>query len=229
MATAQQNPAPVRNRNRATHVIAATLGLLVGVGSLEHGLLECMQGPAPTPGLLVNALGRGYPWTTWKDGGEGALTILPTFLSSGIAASLLGVLMIALALRGLRSKHGPILFLGLGVMSTLTGGGVAQVALILLTWSVARQIHSPLTIWSRVSRSGFPEALMRIWPYTLFLSVALFLTALEIAIFGYVPGVTDPVKRLHTCWTALAAALAMYVISVCSAFAHDCRESELRS
>jgi len=221
MVTAQQNSSSVRNSHRATHVLAATLAILAGVGSLEHGLLECMQGWAPTQGPLVNALGRGYSWTTWKDGGEGAFTLLPNFLSSGIAASLLGVLMIAWALRGIRLKHGPIIFLGLGTMSFLTGGGVAQVVLILLTWSIAWLIHSPLMLWNRFFPPQFLKALGKIWPCTLFLSVALFLVALEIAIFGYVPGITDPVKLLHTCWSVLATALTMCIISVCSGLAHD--------
>ena len=130
--------------NAATHVIASTLGVLVGIGSIDHGVLECLQGPRPTPSFIVNALGPGYSWTVWKQGGEGAFTLLPNFLVSGIVATLLGVVMIVWALRRLHSHHGPIIFLLLGVASFLTGGGVAQVVLFTLTWAVARKINAPL-------------------------------------------------------------------------------------
>jgi hypothetical protein len=226
MLTARQNSAPVLNCNKATHVLASTLGVLVGIGSVEHGVLECMQGLAPTPGLFVNALGRGYSWTTWKEGGEGAFTVLPNFLSSGITAGLLGVFMIAWALCGLRSRYGPSLFLCLGAMSFVTGGGVAQAVLILLTFSVAKEIHSPLAFWRRVFPRQFLKTLGRFWAYTLITSVALFLVALEIAIFGYIPGVANPVTLLHACWTVIAAALAIYIISVSSGFAHDAAKAD---
>src|SRR5271166_3592451 len=129
------------NVNAATRAIASTLGVLVGIGSIDHGVLECLQGPRPTPGFIVNALGPGYSWTVWKQGGEGAFTLLPSFLLSGIVATLLGVLMIVWALRFLPSRHGPIVFLFLGMASFFTGGGVAQVVLFTLTWTVATRIH----------------------------------------------------------------------------------------
>jgi len=96
-----------RTVNSATGVIASALGVLVGIGSIDHGVLECLQGARPTPGLIVNALGPGYRWTVWKQRGEGAVTLLPTFLLSGIVASLLGAMMIVWALRRLDCITGP--------------------------------------------------------------------------------------------------------------------------
>ena len=209
------------NFNAATRAIACTLGVLVGIGSIEHGVLECLQGVRPTPGLIVNALGPGYSWTVWKQGGEGAFTLLPNFLLSGIAATLLGVLMTVWALRFLPSRHGPIAFLFLGLTSFLTGGGVAQVALLPLTWAVATGIHAPLAFWERLIPQRPRHILCVVWPWTLVASTLLFLLALEIAIFGYVPGVSDPSALLHVCWTCLALALALFLVSVSSGFACD--------
>ena len=207
--------------NSATRVLASTLGVLVGIGSIDHGVLECLQGARPTPGLIVNALGPGYRWTVWKQGGEGAFTLLPNFLLSGIVASLLGVLMIAWALRFLSSKHGPILFLLLGVISFLTGGGVAQVVLFTLTCGVATRIHASLGFSERLIPMSLRRIFGAFWPWTLGASTVLFLVALEIAIFGYVPGVQDQTELLHICWKILALALALYLISVCSGFVRD--------
>jgi hypothetical protein len=212
--------------NAATRVVASTLGVLVGIGSIDHGVLECLQGIRPTPGLIVNALGPGYRWTVWKQGGEGAFTLLPNFLLSGIVASLIGVAMIVWALCRLHSRHGPIIFLLLGVASFLTGGGVAQVVLFTLTWAAARKINAPLTFWRRTLPAPVRPALGRIWPWTLTASTILFLAALEIAIFGYVPGVSDPLELLHICWKILGVALALYLVSLFSGFIKD---SEVQS
>ena len=169
----------------------------------------------------MNALGPGYSWTVWKQGGEAAFTLLPNFLLSGIVATMLGVLMIVWALRFLPSRHGPIVFLLLGVTSFLTGGGVAQVVLFTLTWAVATRIHASLGFWERLIPKSSRHILGAVWPWALAASTLLFLVALEIAVFGYVPGISDQTALLHICWKILALALALYLISVCSGFACD--------
>lgn len=128
------------NFNAATCTIARTLGVLVGIGSIEHGLLECLQGFRPTPGLIINALGSGYRWTLWKQGGEGAFTLIPNFLVTGIVATLFGLLTIILSLRFIHSLYAPIVLLSLGVASFLTGGGVAQIVLFTLAWALATRV-----------------------------------------------------------------------------------------
>ncbi len=113
------------------------------------------------PDLIVNALGPGYRWTVWKEGGEGAFTLIPNFLVTGVVATLIGLAMIAWSLRFLHSPRGPTVFLILGVASFLTGGGVAQIVLFTLAWAVATQIVASLAFWRRLlPRSCTPTA----WP-----------------------------------------------------------------
>jgi hypothetical protein len=214
--------------NAATRTIASTLGVLVGIGSIEHGILECLQGPRPTPGLIVNALGPGYLWTVWKHGGEGAFTLLPNFLSSGILSCLIGVSMIIWALSHIKSRRGPIVFLSLGMLSFLSGGGVAQIVLFTLTCGVATRIRAPLVLWRHLIPAAARPPLSRIWPWTLTAATALFLAALEIAIFGYVPGVVDEQRLLHICWMLLGVALGLYLVSICSGFAEDIEAQDRR-
>lgn len=218
MAANDQNPASV---NAATRAVVSTLGVLVGIGSIDHGLLECLQGFNPTPGLIVNALGPGYRWTAWTEGGEPAFTLIPNFLVTGIVATLLGVFMIVWSLRFIQSAHGPGVFLVLGISSFLTGGGVAQVVLFALTWGVGTRILAPLTFSRRLIPPVVRPALGRFWPWTLAASVLSFLVALEIAVFGYAPGVSAQIDLQHICWSFLAVALTLYLFSVVSGFAHD--------
>lgn len=208
-------------RNGATHFVASSLGVLVGIGSIDHGLLECLQGSRPTPGLIVNALGAGYRWTVWKQGGEGAFTLIPNFLFTGSTATLIGLSMIVWSIRFMQAKHGPAVFLSLGVASFLSGGGVAQVLLLALTWGVATRIRASLAFWRRIIPHALRKAIGRIWPWTLGASIILFFAALEIAIVGYVPGVRDQIKILHTCWRILAIDLTLVLVSILSGFAAD--------
>ena len=228
MIDAKQDPLAPRIENAATRSIVSTLGVLVGVGSIDHGLLETLQGYRPTPGLIVNALGPGYTWSAWKEGGEAAFTLIPNFLVSGMVATSLGVLMILWALRWIQKKHGPAVFLLLGIASFLTGGGVAQVVLFTIVWGFATRIRTPLTFWRWLIPPPVRPALGTIWPWTLTVTTALFLAALEIAIFGYVPGVSNQMQLLHICWTLLPIALAFYLLSILSGFAHDIEKNPLK-
>jgi ABC-type Na+ efflux pump permease subunit len=205
--------------NEATRSIVSTLGVLVGIGSIDHGLLECLQGSRPTPGLIVNALGAGYRWTVWKQGGEGAFTLIPNFLITGIVATLLGLLVIVWSIRSMQTAHGPAVFLCLGVTSSLTGGGVAQILLLTLTWAVGTRIRASLAFWRWLIPRSICPVFGRVWPWTLGTSTVLFAIALEIAIFGNVPGVSEQTGILHVCWKILAIVLALFLVSILSGFA----------
>jgi hypothetical protein len=221
MTARKLDPSTPQIYNAATRTVVSTLGVLVGIGSIDHGLLETVQGNRLTPGLIVNALGSGYSWTVWKQGGEGAFTLIPNFLVTGILATSLGVLMILWALRFIHKKNGPAVFLLLGIASFLTGGGIAQIALFTIVWGFATRIRSSLAFWSWLIPPPLRPALGSIWPWTLTAATVLFLIALEIAIFGYVPGVTGQTELLHICWKILAVALTLYLMSILSGFAHD--------
>lgn len=235
--TGRNDTAAVGFYNAATRAIVATLGVLVGVGSIDHGLLECLQGNRATPGLIVNALGPGYGWTVWRQGGEGAFTLVPNFLATGILATLMGVALIVWSLRFIDRRHGTGVFLLLGVGSFLVGGGVAQVVLITLNWAVATRIRGSLGFWRWLIPAVARRALGGTWRWSLVGGTVLFLVALEIAVVGYVPGVTSQIRILHVCWTILAAALGLVLLSLVAGFAHDietraratCRRSDRRA
>ena len=153
----------------------------------------------------MNALGSGYRWSAWKEGGEGAFTLIPNFLVTGIMATFLGLLMILWALCFIQKEHGPAVFLLLGITSFLTGGGVAQVLLFTITWGFATRIRAPLTF----SRWLIPPPMR--------------------PTLGYVPGVTTQMQLLHICWTILGIALSFYILSILSGFAHDIEKNPVKS
>jgi hypothetical protein len=211
--------APIHNA--ATRAIVSTLGVLIGIGSINHGLLETLQGNRPTPGLIVNALGPGYRWTVWTQGGEPAFTLVPNFLLTGLLATFLGLLLILWSLRYIQRPHGPTIFLLLAVTSFLVGGGVAQVLIFTSNWAAATRIRASLGFWHWLIPAPARRVLSGLWRWTVAAGTILFLAGLEIAVVGYVPGVADQTRILHVCWGILLVALALFLLSYLSGFAHD--------
>jgi hypothetical protein len=78
--------------NRATKTIVSTVGVILGISGIDHGIFEILQGNQRTESLLINAIGPEH--IMWEHGGEGAFTILPTFLLTGILAITVGIAMI---------------------------------------------------------------------------------------------------------------------------------------
>ena len=207
--------------NAATRAVVSTLGVLIGIGSINHGLLESLQGNRPTPDHIVNALGPGYRWTVWTQGGEPAFTLVSNFLLTGLLATLLGLLLIAWSLRYIQRPYGPTVFLLLAVSSFLVGGGVAQVLLFTLNWVAATRIRASLGFWRWLIPVAARRVIGRLWRSTLAVGIVLFLAGLEIAVVGYVPGVSGQTRILHVCWAILLVGLALFLLSYVLAFAHD--------
>ena len=97
--------------NTATRAVASTLGILLGLSSINHGLLETLQGNHPTSGSFVKALGPGHSWTVWAHGSEPAFTLIHNFLLTGVLATIAGLLLIIWSLRFIHRRHGATIFL----------------------------------------------------------------------------------------------------------------------
>ncbi len=63
--------------------------------------------------------------------------------------------------------------------------------------------------------------LRAVWPWTLALTGAAWLFAIEIAIWGWVPGATDLDTRLAICWSSLGLSYLLIHVSYIAGFADD--------
>lgn len=86
----------------------APVGVIFGLSGMTHGLAETLQGDKPTGSLLINAIGAGSSWTRWSEGFEGAFTIVPNFLLTGILAMLVGLAIIIWSLGFVHRRHAPL-------------------------------------------------------------------------------------------------------------------------
>jgi len=204
--------------NRATKTIVSTIGVMLGIAGLNHGIFEILQGNKPTSGMIIQAIGPEL--NLW--GTEEAFTIVPNFLATGILAILVSLAIMVWAVSFVHKKYGPTVFILLFVLLFLVGGGIGQVVFFIPNWLVSTCINSPLKWWRKVLPEGIRRGLAKIWRITLPISALSFLIGLFIAITGFVPGVMDDESILAICWSfVFGGGLGMYLLTFVAGFADD--------
>jgi len=209
----------------AIRVIATTIGVLFGLFSgVNHGFFEILQGNTPTDGLFIHAIGESQKF--WPLGTEDAFTLIPNFMVTGILSIIVGLVIVIWAIWFLPSKHGRTVFLGLFILSFLVGGGIGQVAFFIPAWAFATRMDSPLTWWRKVLPRRTWSFFSRVWVVTLILATIVTLIGLEMAIFGFFPGVTDPESIQGVAMLFMLSAAILYVISFIAGLGHELRKME---
>lgn len=204
----------------ATRAIATAIGVFFGLFSgMNHGLFEIFQGNTPTNGLFIYAIGEAQRF--WPLGTEDAFTLIPNFLVTGIASMIVGLAIVIWSIWFLPIKHGRTVFMGLFILSFLVGGGIGQVAFFIPAWAFATRMDKPLTWWRKVlPRSSWP-LLSKLWMPMLVLSTLVMTIGLEMAIFGYFPGLTEPVAIQDRALLFVLLAAILYVLSFIAGFGHE--------
>ena len=211
--------------NRITKTIVSTISIILAIAGLAHGIPEILQGNTPTEGLIIQAIGPDN--RMWHYGTEEAFSLLPTYLSTGLAAIAISLVLIVWSLGFVHTKRGAtalgLLFIGL----FLFGGGIAaQVIFAPFVWAAARHINRPLDWWRKILPEGIRPALSKQLPVTLTLGSISFLIGLFIAITGYLPGQSDPEVILNICWAFIfIGGLGLFLVTFVAGFAHDIEQT----
>ena len=210
----------------ATRIIATVIGVFFGLFSgVNHGIFEVLQGNRPTGDLFIYAIGEAQRF--WPLGGELAFTLIPNFLLTGILSIVVGVAIVIWSLWFLSTRHGSTVFLGLFILSFLVGGGIGQAFFFIPASAFAMRIGKPLAWWRKVLPHNTWSFLSRLWPVTLVLMIVAMLITLEIGIFGYFPGATDPTSVESTAMLFLFLAVILCVASFVAGFGHELQRMEL--
>jgi hypothetical protein len=205
--------------NRATKTIVSTFGVILGIAGMNHGFFESLQGNTSTPGLIIQAIGPAQ--RMWLHGTEEAFSIIPNFLVTGILAMAVALLIMIWSVRYIQTKNGPTVFILLFVLLFLVGGGIGQIVFFLPVWAFSTRINKPLTWWQKVLPENVRRVLAKLWPFTLTVASGLFLLALEIAIFGFLPGVSDAEQKLYFCWSFLGFGWVILLFTFVAGIAND--------
>ena len=203
----------------ATRLIATTAGVIFGFSGFNHGFFEFLQGNTPTNGLLIHAIGEAQRF--WPLGTEDAFTLIPNFMLTGILSMVLGLTIIVWSIGYLHTRHGRTVFLSLFILLFLVGGGIGQLAFFIPAWAFATRLNKPLTWWKKVLPRSIWPFLSNLWIFTLVLASLLILIGLEIAIFGYVPGMTDPERIQNTALLLVLTSAILYVVTFIAGFGHE--------
>ena len=211
--------------NRTTRTIVSILGAFFAIGGIDHGVFEILHGNTPTSGLFIQSIGLANRF--WVYGTEDAFTIIPNFLLTGILAVTFSLTIMVWLAGFIQTRHGPAVFFLLFVCLFLVGGGVGQVFFFLPAWAVSTRINRPLSWWRKALPETTRRSLARLWPVTMTAGLLCFLVALEIAIFGYVPGVINPDLKNYICWSILAAGLVAILFTFVAGFARDIQDKRM--
>lgn len=214
------------SKNRAIRTTVAVFGILTGMAGIDHGLFEVLQGNVRPDSVMIEAIGPSQRF--WQYGTETALTVIPSFLISGILSIVFGALVVVWAVAFVHGKYGAAILLFITVTLFLVGGGFAPIVLSLLACAAATRINKSLRWWRShlpVTLRGF---LARLWPASLIALVVLFVVAVEMAIFGY------PLLRLFEADTTFSIQVTLgyimvglMLLSIVTGFAKDIqRQSE---
>jgi hypothetical protein len=209
--------------NRATRVVASTLGVLVGLAGIDHGIFEIFQGHVLPDAMMIAAIGPEQRF--WIYGEETALTIVPSFLISGILAVIFGVLVTLWAVGFIDRKHGAGIFMLLSIVLFLVGGGFAPIFMAVIASLTATRINKPLKSWRKVLPGGVRAFLGKIWLVVLVAFVLIFVFSVVAAIFGWPLTVFfDDETAFEHLNSISFVMVGMLLLSSLTGFAHDIQE-----
>jgi hypothetical protein len=206
--------------NKKTRITASVLGTLLGLaGIVNHGIFEVLQGNISTNGFYIEAISEAHRF--WLHGTEGAFTVIHNFLITGICVIFVGTAIIVWSLRYTHVKHWATVFLVLLILLTLVGGGIGHILLFLPTWALATRINKSLDWWERIMSALLRKTLSALWKYSLVTTTIFWLILMELGIFGYFPGQTDPDIILNIVYGFLFSTAILACITFICAFAGD--------
>lgn len=205
--------------NKAIRITVSGFGVILSLSGIVHGLFEVLQGNVKTESLMIHAIGESHKF--WAYGNEPALTIIPNFLITGLAAILISIITIIWSIKFMDKKCSAQVFLLLFIILLLVGGGVGQAVFFTLIWGFATRINKPLNWWNKVLPNSLKEVLSKFWWILLITSSSLVLFALEIAVFGYVPGIMKPDTVSLVMLSSLGCGFIFLIATFISGIYHD--------
>jgi len=155
----------------ATRVVATTFCVLVELAGIDHGIFEILQGNNPPGKILIEAIGPAPRF--WEFGTEPAVTIIPSYMVSGILTTVIGILVIIWSVFFIDRKHGAGTLMLLCILLFVAGGGFAPIFMAILGSLAASPINKPKTFWDRLLPQSLQRFLLRIWLGSLIALVAL--------------------------------------------------------
>jgi len=147
----------------AARLISSIFGMLAGVGGPVHGFGEILQGNVRPEGIIVNSWAVGPIATNM--GGEPGMTIVPSFLITGILTVLVSLAIVVWSAAFMRDRTAGRILLLLSVIMLLVGGGFGPPIIGILAGVAGTGIGRPSPWWSSRLSKGMWRSLVALWPW----------------------------------------------------------------
>ena len=209
--------------NLSTRITTSIIGILLAIaGLVNHGIFEILQGNSSINGFYIEAIGESHRF--WTYGTEGAFTLIPNFLITGIFVSIVSLAIIIWSMKFIQKKYGATVFLLLLIVLTLVGGGIGHIVLTIPTWAYATRINKPLLWWRKVLSSKIRNILLKMWVPFLVVTCLSWLIVMELGIFGFFPYQTNPDTILTICFSFVLFTVFMANLTFICGIAKDVEE-----
>jgi len=203
---------------RAVKATAAVFGVYAGILGMEHGYFETLQGNVAPKGLRIMAASPfelPFPF-----GHEPAMTVIPSFLLTGIAAIVVGLTIILWSAAFIETKHGAAVLLLLSVVLLLVGGGFGPMSLLIVACIGASRIDRPLTWWRTHLPANSRRVIAKTWIW--WFAAALLWVPTEFAAGRILNLKNDHSQTLSNLNLMLSyPLLGFFALSLLSSFAHE--------
>ena len=124
-----------RFKGRSITIAAAhILGIFAGIGGASHGPGEILQGNVAPAGTLIEA----WPMLTLLMG-EPVMTVIPSFLVSGVLAIISGIVVTIWTATQIHRKNGGLILIMLSIVMLFVGGGLLPPVLGIIAGIIGRQ------------------------------------------------------------------------------------------
>ncbi len=130
---------------KATKIVASLFGIVAGLAGFEHGYFEILQGNAKPASLMIPSIGPPcVPEKVWN-GCEPAMTIVPSFLVTGILAIIISLAILIWAGAFIQRKNGGVILILLSIALLLFGGGIFPPLIGFVGGVAGTKINAPLS------------------------------------------------------------------------------------
>lgn len=201
----------------SVRLTATIFGVYAGLLGMEHGLFETLQGNVAPKSFRIMASPFELPFPF---GHEPAMTLIPNFLFTGIAAIIAGLAIVVWSTAFVQRKHGAAALLLLSIILLLVGGGFGPISLLIVACIAASRIGKPLAWWRICLPAGLRKFLAKMWGW--FLVLALFYVPAEFAI-GQLLDIRNDHRQTLTNVNLMLTypMLGLFALTLIAGFAHE--------
>ncbi|HET7089198.1 MAG TPA: hypothetical protein VFL17_11140 [Anaerolineae bacterium] len=200
----------------ATRIMVSTIGALMGLAGIEHGIGEVLQGNVAPGGIMFPS----WPGSAFFRivAGEPAMTIVPNLLVTGILAILVSLIFLVWATMFVQRKNGGLVLILLSIVMLLVGGGIFPPILGIILGVIGTRINAPLAWWRAHLSVGSRRFLGKVWPWSFIACLTAWLLLFPgSTILGYFFGVNNP----NLIPILFFFALGSLLLTIFTGFAYD--------